>query len=138
MILSLNDALLKESNPSASLGTGTTMQCYYCNKEVIKTGEDRTINSEINGSAYYSCDKHQYPLHLHCNTVRKNWHLVSLRCEYNKHKLQIYWYLRDGLHMFRIYGDEGEYPLLLELKDGIEYITPDNIDNKIAMLLTFS
>jgi hypothetical protein len=64
-------------------------------------------------------------------------HLTWLRIVHNSKTYQAHWYLRDGLHMFRLYGEPHTSKLIIELKSGIEHITPQNIEAKISTMLVF-
>lgn len=59
-------------------------------------------------------------------------------CNYSKgsKKYKAFWYLTDSI--FRLYDDYTNFNLIVELKEGFESITPQNIVAKTAVLVLFS
>jgi hypothetical protein len=114
------------------------MLCYFCHQELIKTGEAAIKNNEVNGVIYFICLNHPRQLQLQfVYDVGKNeLHCASADYSYNDRQYQVYWYFHGGLHTILLW-DNKRHSYLLELKEALKNITPDNLNKKIPTLLTF-
>lgn len=105
-----------------------TVNCYFCHT---------ICNPQINKRDFLcpSCPHNVY-LRLDEGGIP---HLTWIRLLYNNNGYQIIWYIKDPL-ILRIYNSDDntkKYDMIKEFKSGVDKITPNNISNKIATILTF-
>ena len=75
------------------------------------------------------------PNHTYLDTERHcTWCNVSL----HEKKYQAIWYLGDEQKAFKLYDYNTDYKMIMEITDSIDNITPQNLVNKIPILILFS
>ena|ERR1700733_168529 len=107
------------------------MDCYFCSKAMIENPPDR-------GTRHFECQEHPYKVYYDFNTRDNTPQLTCMRFSFEDKEYQAIWYLKGGLHLFRVYRQYDDYGIQFELNKGIDNITPENIEGNLPKWFLFA
>lgn len=105
------------------------MNCPFCQQPCHLTSAKESI-----GSKDCKCYHHSREVSIIFNAIYENIYIVSFTCEYKGHSYNLKYYNFSTFSSWSL----SEVDPIIELPYLPWNITPDNIDQKIQMLLLFS